>query len=81
MSQSLTELRGGCAAAHSCLCGREAAQVACKDLPFQCGQVCGRRLDCDHHTCQAVCHQGACAHCPLQGPRTCPCGKVSPPLA
>ena len=62
---------------HSCLCGRESAQVACKDLPFQCGQVCGRQLDCGHHSCQAICHTGKCGSCPLQGPRSCPCGKVS----
>ncbi|KAK9827063.1 hypothetical protein WJX74_005265 [Apatococcus lobatus] len=61
---------------HSCLCGRESAQVACKDLPFQCGQVCGRMLDCGHHSCQATCHKGECGSCPLQGPRSCPCGKA-----
>ena len=62
---------------HSCLCGHETAEVACQDLPFQCGQVCGRQLDCGRHTCQEVCHKGDCGLCPLQGPRSCPCGKVS----
>jgi hypothetical protein len=45
-------------------------------------------LDCGNHTCQAVCHAGACAPCALtpQRVRTCPCGRapvesLAPPRA
>ncbi|KAI4890892.1 hypothetical protein NFI96_020729, partial [Prochilodus magdalenae] len=37
--------------------------------------VCGRPLPCGHHTCERVCHAGACGECPRAENRTCPCGK------
>ncbi|KKA28640.1 hypothetical protein TD95_001874 [Thielaviopsis punctulata] len=47
---------------------------------FNCGQVCGLKLDCGVHTCQDTCHAGECAnrHCPLSADvvQFCPCGKA-----
>ena len=47
---------------------------------FNCKKVCGRPLDCGHHTCQKPCHpqDEEAAHCPLSPDviSTCPCGKT-----
>lgn len=41
-----------------------------------CGRVCGRRLACGHHTCQAPCHAGACAPCSATlDAAPCHCGR------
>lgn len=64
-------------AAFSCHCGAETKTLPCSQSDFQCERVCGRGLPCGRHRCERVCHEGACGGCPMEGPRLCPCGKVS----
>lgn len=59
----------------TCTCGAETAEVPCAAGDFRCAKPCGQPLSCGRHRCQAVCHAGDCAECPLAGPRPCPCGK------
>lgn len=40
-------------------------------------QVCGSLLSCGNHTCEVLCHDGACPPCPRSVSRACPCGKTS----
>lgn len=73
--------RGACpdcllTAERQCQCGAEKRTVPCKVKTLQCGRVCGKQLSCGRHSCEGVCHAGACAPCPMQGIRTCPCGKA-----
>lgn len=52
--------------------------MPCSERPLRCGRVCGQLLPCGRHRCTQTCHQpGECSACPNEGPRTCPCGKVS----
>ena len=65
-----------------CHCGKEDRTAVCvsPDVPllYGCGAPCGRRLDCDNHSCDAVCHEGDCAPCQMTPERVvaCPCGKT-----
>ena len=64
-----------------CHCGKTSQDRQCtadSAEKFSCGEVCGLTLDCDNHQCEAVCHPGDCAPCPLSPDRvtTCPCGKT-----
>uniref|UniRef100_A0A8C5V168 Nuclear transcription factor, X-box binding like 1 n=1 Tax=Microcebus murinus TaxID=30608 RepID=A0A8C5V168_MICMU len=45
-----------------------------KPVPRRCS-VCGKTLPCGNHTCEQVCHVGACGECPRSGKRFCPCQK------
>ena len=74
---TLTQAAVWYAGQHSCRCGAEQRKLPCTQRDWQCARVCGKSLGCGRHTCQETCHAGACASCPLQGPRSCPCGKVS----
>lgn len=47
----------------------------CCDRVFRCGEPCEKKLTCGKHVCEKGCHSGECGECPLQGKRTCPCGK------
>ncbi|CAA6654762.1 unnamed protein product [Spirodela intermedia] len=60
---------------YRCLCGREEAERECCERLFQCEKPCGGFLICGKHACTRGCHAGPCGDCPLQGKRTCPCGK------
>ena len=48
---------------------------------FECSNVCGRKFDCDFHTCEKTCHpqDDEPTHCPLSPDvvSRCPCGKTS----
>lgn len=46
-------------------------------IPAPPPQVCGSVLSCGNHTCEVVCHSGACPPCPRSVSRSCPCGKTS----
>ena len=61
----------------SCHCGAETQKLPCSQRDFQCDRVCGKVLACGRHKCENVCHDGSCGGCPMEGPRLCPCGKVS----
>ncbi|MQL88742.1 hypothetical protein Taro_021316 [Colocasia esculenta] len=58
-----------------CLCGKEEVERECCERHFRCERPCDRMLSCGKHTCTRGCHAGPCGDCPLQGKRTCPCGK------
>uniref|UniRef100_A0A8C4QJ29 Nuclear transcription factor, X-box binding-like 1 n=2 Tax=Eptatretus burgeri TaxID=7764 RepID=A0A8C4QJ29_EPTBU len=59
-----------------CLCGHNQKQRPCASPSWQCQRVCGKQFSCGVHTCQMICHSGACLSCPTSGLRTCPCGKT-----
>ncbi|RVE60906.1 hypothetical protein OJAV_G00186070 [Oryzias javanicus] len=60
----------------SCVCGRQKAERPCAGPRWTCQQVCGAPLSCRNHTCEQVCHDGACPPCPRSLSRSCPCGKT-----
>jgi len=43
-----------------------------------CFRVCGRQLRCGQHTCQQLCHRGACNSCPeaIFNDISCACGRT-----
>nr|XP_032829270.1 NF-X1-type zinc finger protein NFXL1 [Petromyzon marinus] len=59
-----------------CCCGTSLAMRPCSSPEWQCIKVCGKAFDCGVHTCELVCHAGACGSCPRSGERSCPCGKT-----
>ncbi|OAY70532.1 NF-X1-type zinc finger protein NFXL2 [Ananas comosus] len=60
---------------YKCACGAEEQERICAEREFRCDRPCGGTLACGRHECGRGCHAGACGACPLQGRRTCPCGK------
>ncbi|XP_058075009.1 NF-X1-type zinc finger protein NFXL2 isoform X2 [Magnolia sinica] len=60
---------------HRCLCGKTEEERECCGSVFQCESPCGAMLGCGKHACGQGCHSGPCGDCPLQGKRSCPCGK------
>lgn len=62
-------------AVYKCACGKAEEQRVCAESEFRCGRPCDGILHCGKHKCSRGCHSGPCGACPLQGRRTCPCGK------
>ncbi|CAN1748557.1 NF-X1-type zinc finger protein NFXL2 [Linum perenne] len=61
---------------YRCLCGKKQEERECCERQFQCENPCKKELSCGKHLCERGCHnQEGCGKCPLQGKRTCPCGK------
>lgn len=61
---------------YRCQCGRVEKEGECCERSFRCESPCGKVLPCGKHACGKGCHvAGECGECPLQGKRTCPCGK------
>lgn len=60
---------------YRCQCGKVKEERECCERVFQCGDPCEKKLSCGKHVCEKGCHSGECGGCPLQGKRTCPCGK------
>ncbi|XWS56730.1 hypothetical protein CRYUN_Cryun09bG0110600 [Craigia yunnanensis] len=60
---------------YRCQCGKKEEEKDCCDRDFRCENECKKLLNCEKHVCERGCHAGACGECPLQGKRTCPCGK------
>ncbi|KAK8939380.1 NF-X1-type zinc finger protein NFXL2 [Platanthera guangdongensis] len=60
---------------YKCVCGKTEEERVCADRDFRCGRPCSGGLLCGKHKCNRGCHSGPCGDCPLQGRRTCPCGK------
>ncbi|KAG5599858.1 hypothetical protein H5410_031228 [Solanum commersonii] len=58
-----------------CQCGKIEMKRECFDRVFRCENPCEKLLGCGRHKCEKGCHEGDCGDCPLQGKRTCPCGK------
>ncbi|RNF00413.1 transcription factor-like protein [Trypanosoma rangeli] len=63
----------------TCPCGYVPLTVMrtrCSDPIPTCGKSCGRVLDCQRHTCQALCHEGACEPCQQRALTKCVCGAT-----
>ncbi|OIT38905.1 PREDICTED: NF-X1-type zinc finger protein NFXL2 [Nicotiana attenuata] len=60
---------------YNCQCGKLEMKRECFDRFFRCENPCDKLLGCGRHKCERGCHEGDCGDCPLQGKRTCPCGK------
>ncbi|XP_022742209.1 NF-X1-type zinc finger protein NFXL2 isoform X2 [Durio zibethinus] len=60
---------------YRCRCGKKEEEKECCDRDFRCENECKKLLNCEKHVCERGCHAGDCGECPLQGKRTCPCGK------
>lgn len=60
---------------YRCQCGKKMEERECFDRVYQCENPCEKKLQCGKHVCERGCHYGECGQCPLQGKRTCPCGK------
>ncbi|KAG0714473.1 Protein shuttle craft [Chionoecetes opilio] len=60
----------------SCACGVQTQDVKCSQTePFVCGGVCGKKLNCEGHTCPKLCHEGPCGDCQEKVSQSCYCGK------
>ncbi|KAL5710254.1 hypothetical protein ACHQM5_020843 [Ranunculus cassubicifolius] len=60
---------------YRCHCGKEEEKRECFERDFRCENQCEKLLGCGKHVCDRGCHEGSCGECPLQGKRSCPCGK------
>lgn len=60
---------------YRCQCGKAEMVRECCERDFRCNSACNKMLGCGRHACERGCHEGECGDCPLQGKRTCPCGK------
>lgn len=58
----------------TCPCGKEKTRMKCGE-EFTCEGVCGKKLNCEEHECQDVCHQGPCYDCLKVFNQVCYCGK------
>lgn len=63
----------------TCYCGKHAKTVGCSsgEYGFECGEACGKQLDCGHHRCSAPCHDGDCPVCTVLERDTCYCGATT----
>ncbi|XP_050511644.1 NF-X1-type zinc finger protein NFXL1 [Diabrotica virgifera virgifera] len=60
-----------------CICKAQQKLRECASPVWQCDKVCNKPLECGHHKCEEICHEGVCDMCPLAKLRTCPCGKTT----
>lgn len=75
-----------------CYCGKVEKKLPCHEKGdekesfswtgcFDCGQLCGRMMDCGKHHCEKPCHpqDEKEAHCPrsVDVVKFCPCGKTA----
>ncbi|XP_025197835.1 protein shuttle craft-like isoform X2 [Melanaphis sacchari] len=65
-----------------CYCGKSERQVPCTQenamvMYYSCGNLCEKKLSCENHLCQKVCHVGQCDPCIALSVNRCPCGKRS----
>lgn len=59
-----------------CPCGKSSQLVKCgSSNALLCGELCGKQLSCELHTCQEACHIGPCEQCPLTVQQDCFCGQ------
>lgn len=60
-----------------CFCGKvKNPQYNRSDVAHSCGEVCGRKTNCDH-SCTLLCHPGPCPPCQANVTRMCGCGRTS----
>ncbi|CAH8383909.1 unnamed protein product [Eruca vesicaria subsp. sativa] len=64
-----------------CYCGKtlleEQMRGSCLDPVPSCSNMCRKLLPCGLHTCNEVCHAGACSPCLVQVNQKCRCGSTS----
>ena len=60
--------------------GKSQDDPVSREKAVSCGNVCGRLLDCGKHSCQRMCHTGACDPCELMEVVKCHCGRSSKEL-
>lgn len=63
-----------------CYCGSSQRQVPCSRenamvVYYSCGKPCNKKLSCNNHVCQQLCHMGSCEPCAQLIADRCPCGK------
>ena len=65
-----------------CPCGKTllkdisaAPRISCEDPISNCDKLCSKKLRCGH-SCQQVCHSGACMPCLLTVDIACRCGRT-----
>lgn len=63
-----------------CYCGQLQRQVPCTPenamvVYYSCEKRCGKKLSCENHFCQTLCHMGECEPCKALDIYSCPCGK------
>lgn len=63
-----------------CYCGKSERQVPCTPenamvIYYSCGNLCEKKLSCENHLCQKLCHVGQCDPCIALSVNRCPCGK------
>lgn len=42
---------------------------------YSCEKRCEKKLSCENHICQKLCHVGECEPCKALDINSCPCGK------
>ncbi|CUE77923.1 zinc finger protein, putative [Bodo saltans] len=62
-----------------CFCGAEEQTVGCSSgiEGFECGNTCGKELNCGRHYCESPCHRGPCKPCAEITTVSCHCGGSS----
>jgi transcriptional repressor NF-X1 len=63
-----------------CHCRKRVYRIKCSEVEVggsSCGEVCGKALSCEMHTCERLCHSGPCGSCPHSEQQSCFCGKVT----
>ncbi|XP_050533933.1 protein shuttle craft-like [Daktulosphaira vitifoliae] len=63
-----------------CYCGSSQRQVPCTRenamvVYYSCSKPCNKKLSCNNHVCQQLCHMGQCEPCAKLIADRCPCGK------
>nr|XP_043627263.1 NF-X1-type zinc finger protein NFXL1 [Erigeron canadensis] len=62
-----------------CPCGKKTITTRCSQQKslVTCGQICGKPLNCQRHSCGRTCHVGPCDSCEVRIDASCFCKKKS----
>lgn len=67
-----------------CYCGKVGRKVKCTAeiggaTNYECGEICGKVLECGNHFCTKLCHPGECESCSIAPEKVnhCPCGQMA----
>lgn len=65
--------------AQACYCEKATQIVGCSSgvVGYECGQLCGKTLDCGNHLCESSCHEGPCPICSVMVEESCYCGTTT----
>ncbi|KYG50478.1 hypothetical protein M433DRAFT_139163 [Acidomyces richmondensis BFW] len=62
-----------------CFCGKHSVTKRCSETNYEggwsCGNICGKLMTCQMHTCMRPCHDGTCGPCEVRVPARCYCGQ------